>query len=82
MPLLDDVMDNKVFGPKLRRALAQGREEGRHDGELTVLLRQAEKRFGPVPDTVRTRLEKMSDAELEAAALRLLDARTVEELLD
>ena len=60
--------------------MAQGREQGRHDGELAVLLRQIEKRFGGVPAPLRERLEKMSVSEVEAVALRLLDARSAEEL--
>jgi hypothetical protein len=56
MPLLDDIMDNKVLGPKIRKAQEQAREVGRdqgweqglHDGESAVLLRLIEKRFGGV----------------------------------
>ena len=69
MPLLDDIMDNKVLGREFKR------------GELAVLIRLAEKRFGSVPAEVRQRLAGMSIPQLESAALRLLDARSVEELL-
>lgn len=72
MPLLDDIMDHKVLGREFKRGL--------HDGELTLLTRQAEKRFGPIPAAVRERLTEMSIPELESAALRLLDAKSVEEL--
>jgi hypothetical protein len=73
MPLLDDIMENKVLGREFRR--------GRHDGELAVLLRQSEKRFGVVPPAVRERLAGMSAEEIESAALRLLDASSIEEVL-
>ena len=90
MPLLDDIMDHELFGPKIRRALQEGREEGleqgleqgRHDGELALLFRQIEKRFGGVPAKLRDRLEKMSASEVEAVGLRLLDARHIDELLN
>ena len=65
----------------LRRGLQQGRVEGRVEGEQTVVMRQIEKRFGPVPAWARQRLEAMSAPELEETALRLLDARSLEELL-
>ena len=89
MPILDDIMDHKVLGREFKRGLAQGQEqglekglkEGRRDGELAVLLRQIEKRFGTIPAALRSRLEKMSAAELEAVALRVLDIHNVEELL-
>jgi hypothetical protein len=96
MPILDDIIDHPVLGPRIRRAeekalerglrqgleqgLEQGREEGRHHGELAVLLRQVEKRFGSVPPQLRDRLEKMAASEVEAVALRLLDARSIDEL--
>ena len=86
MPLLDDIMDNKVLGREFRRGLdlgrEQGREQGRHDGELSVLLRLMQKRFGLVPAILRERLEQMPAEELESAALRVLDAGSLDEFLN
>jgi Domain of unknown function (DUF4351) len=106
MPILDDIIDHPVLGPKIKQAeekarqkgmqqgpqqgmqegreqgLEMGMERGRHDGEVAVLLRQIGKRFGSVPDTLQERFAKMSIPEVESVALRLLDARSVEELLD
>lgn len=85
MPILDDIMDHKVLGREFKRGLAQGREkwleEGRREGELTVLLRQIGNRFGPAPAALRDRLEKMSLPEIETLALRLLDATSLDDLL-
>jgi hypothetical protein len=89
MPILDDIMDHDLLGPEYKRGLAQGRdqgrekwlEEGRREGELTVLLRQIGNRFGVVPAALRDRLEKMSLPEIETLAVRLLDARNLDELL-
>ena len=64
MPILDDIMDHDLLGPVLRRGLQQGRVEG----EQTVVMRQIEKRFGPVPPSARQRLEAMSAPELEEIA--------------
>ena len=59
MPLLDDIMDNKVLGREFKRGLEQGREqgreEGRHDGEMLLLMRVMEKdgcliRLATTPD--------------------------------
>jgi len=86
MPLLDDIIDHPVLGREFKRGLAQGqelgREQGRHDGELAMLLRQIGKRFGSAPASLQDRLEKMSVPEIEAVSLRLLDARSIDELLD
>ncbi|MDQ2899895.1 MAG: hypothetical protein M3Y07_08860 [Acidobacteriota bacterium] len=45
VPLLDDIMDNKVLGREYKRGL--------QEGELTLLRRQIEKRFGAVPNGTR-----------------------------
>jgi len=79
MPVLNDIMDNKVFGPVLRRGLEQGREEGRL-GQVEMLLGQIEKRFGRVPPAVGERIAALKPAQLKRAALRLLDAQRIEDL--
>jgi predicted transposase YdaD len=77
MPILEDIMDHDIFGPVLR----QGLEQGRVEGEQAVVMRLIEKRFGTVPAWVRQRLEAMSTLEVEDTAIRLLDARSLEDLL-
>jgi hypothetical protein len=85
MPLLDDIMDNKVLGREFRRGLEQGLErgleQGRHDGEVALLLRQVERRFGVAPRGLQDRLARMSDSELESVGVRLLEAQSLGELL-
>jgi hypothetical protein len=73
MPILDDILDDDYLGPMVRNARA---EEGRQ-----IVLRMIEKRFGSFPVWVQTRLDDMHIDEIESAALRLLDAGTLEELL-
>jgi len=85
MPLLDDILDHPVLGREYKRGLKQGIEQGlergKHAGELTLLLRQVERRFGTVPAALRERFAAMSDSEIESIALRLLDAHSLEDLL-
>jgi len=45
MPVHVDILTNKVLGREFRRGLQKGRQEG----ELRVLRRQIEKRFGAIP---------------------------------
>ncbi len=68
MPILDDILDDGYLGPMVKNARA---EEGR----------QIEKRFGPSPEWVQARLDGMQIEKIESAALRPLDAGTLEELL-
>ncbi len=80
MPILDDVMDDEVFGPVLWQGLQQGRQEGRLEGRHEMLLRLLEKRFGAIPEWVRSRLNNLSASDLDAAGVRLLDATRLEDL--
>jgi DNA-binding FrmR family transcriptional regulator len=76
MPVLNDIMDNKVVGPLLR----QGRAEGRIEGQLEILRSQIEKRFGRIPPAVAQRIAALKPAQLKRVALRLLDAQRIEDL--
>jgi predicted transposase YdaD len=81
MPILEDIMDHDLLGPKIREGIAIGRQEGRQEGRLNVLQRLLERRFGPLSEAAVKRLESLSSDELEAAALRVLDAANIEEVL-
>jgi hypothetical protein len=73
MPILDDIMDHEVIGRERKRGIALG--------ERLVILRLVGKRFGPVPDWAKQRLDELTGADLEQVELRLLDAASLEELL-
>jgi hypothetical protein len=73
MPILNDILDNKVLGREFKRGL--------QEGELTVLRRQIEKRFGALPGWAEERLTDRTTAELEELSIRVLDAQSLEELL-
>lgn len=85
MPLLNDIMENKVLGREFRRGLAEGERKGEVRGalrgELTILRRQIQKRFGAVPSWADERLGRHSATELEELSVRLLDVKSIEELL-
>ena len=49
-------------------------------GEVTLLRRQLERKFGPLPGWAAERLEEPSSAELELWADRVLDATALEEV--
>ena len=56
----------------------QGERKGRHLGEVNLLRRQLERRFGSLPSWVVERLEQASEAELEHWADRVLDCATLD----
>ncbi len=65
-----------------QQGLQQGRQEGRQEGEATVLRRQLARRFGPLPSWAEQRLDQAGEAELESWADRVLDAQTLEDVLN
>jgi hypothetical protein len=85
MPVYIDILENKVLGPPYKRGLEEGRreglEEGMRKGQLTVLRRLIEKRFGAIPSWAEQRLAGRSTVELEDLSVRALDAHSIEDLL-
>jgi len=73
MPIDLDIRDHEFLGPIIR--------EAQREGELTVLRRQIEKRFGSLPRRVDERLAALPASELENLSERVLDATSVEDLL-
>jgi hypothetical protein len=80
MPVLNDIMDNKVIGPAIRQGLVQGRAEGRVEGQVEIVLSLIQKRFGRIPPAVAERIAALKPAQLKRVGLRLLDAQRIEDL--
>ncbi len=93
MPIVIDILENKVLGREYKRGrevgAREGRQEGRQEGEmkgrqegeLTILRTLIEKRFGAMPPWAEERLTTRPVEELQNIALRLFDAKNLEELL-
>jgi hypothetical protein len=73
VPILNDILEHEILGREYKK--------GRQEGELAILRRQIEKRFGSVPKWVEQRLAKLSAKELEELSVRVLDAKSLENLL-
>lgn len=57
-----------------------GLEQGRAQGAVALLERQLTQRFGPLPQTVRKKLEKASVAQVEAWSDALLEAQSLKQV--
>jgi hypothetical protein len=77
MPIDVDIREHEVLGPMFKAA----RQEGRQEGELTILRRQIEKRFGALPGWAGEELAALPASGLEDLIERVLDAKSLEELL-
>ncbi|MGO9256592.1 MAG: DUF4351 domain-containing protein [Bryobacteraceae bacterium] len=81
MPIIIDIMENKVLGREYKRGLQEGELKGKLEGELKVLRRLIEKRFGALPSWAEERLTGRSAAEIEELSVRVLDTQSMEDLL-
>jgi hypothetical protein len=77
MPILNDILDNKVLGREFKR----GREEGKLEGRLDILRLLIGRRFGAIPHWAEERLAGCSTARLDDLTVRVLDAQSLEDLL-
>ena len=85
MPVHFNLAENEILGPTYLKGLAEGEQKGeqkgRHAGEVAILRRQIEKRFGRMPARAVKRLASRSTAELEELSERVLDAASLDDLL-
>jgi len=58
----------------------KGRREGRVEGVRQVVQLQLEKRFGRLPAPIVKRLAELSDVQVRALALEIIDAKSLKEL--
>jgi len=61
---------------------AEGKAEGEAKGEAKILARLLERRFGPLPDSLRQRIFAADAASIEAWVERAFDARDLPSIFD
>lgn len=62
------------------KGLEKGLQQGRKEGAAALLERQLARRFGPLPQTVRTKLTKASSEQLAAWSDALLEAQSLKQV--
>jgi|SaaInl7_135m_RNA_FD_contig_31_1088098_length_432_multi_3_in_0_out_0_1 hypothetical protein len=71
---------------KQQQWLQEGRQVGRQVGQqeeaANILLRQLQYRFGDVPSWANEEITKANLTDLEKWSLRLLDAKSLDEVFD
>jgi len=90
MPIALNLQDNEFFREAFEEGVERGREEGLEKGlekglakgERRLLEKQAQLRFGPLPEWVLRKLEGASGAELERWGERLVQMERLEEVFD
>ena len=64
----------------VKQGVKQGVEQGVEQGQRELLLEQLTRRFGPLPQTVTTRVARGKSADLRRWGLRILDASSLDEV--
>jgi hypothetical protein len=65
-----------------RFGIEKGLLQGRQEGEATLLQSLLARRFGTLPDAVRARLASATVEQLESWALKILDAKSLDEVFN
>lgn len=85
MPILEDIRDHEIIGPwieqGIERGIEKGIEKGRVEGERQLLLKQLERRFGPLTNATTQKIQGLSLQEVEDLGLRLMDGTPLDELV-
>lgn len=74
--------DSPAFQEAFKKGFNEGFQQGRLEGALTIVSRQLTKRFGPLSDTTRQRLNTATFDQLNNWAERILDAKTLQSIFD
>jgi Domain of unknown function (DUF4351) len=68
------------FEEGLKKGLEEGQQVGLEKGQRRTLIRQLDKKFGPLTPRLLAQVESFSAERLEELSLALLDARSLDEL--
>jgi Domain of unknown function (DUF4351) len=72
----------ELFAEGTQRACTGGHGQGSSQGRAEVLLAQLRSRFGKLTKAQQKHIETATESQLEAIALRILDAKSIREVLD
>ncbi|MEX1364001.1 MAG: DUF4351 domain-containing protein [Nannocystaceae bacterium] len=63
-----------------KEAMEQGIEQGKLEGEATVLLELLQLRFGALPETTRAMVDSAKSEQLDVWVERVLTAKSLDEV--
>ena len=70
-----------MLAERVKTWTQEWKDQGRQEGETKVLRRQLTRRFGPLPSWAEERLGQASETELEEWGDRVLECRSLKEVL-
>lgn len=78
---LDDLEKREMFIEDHRGAILKGREEGRQEGILELVMRLLEHRVGEIPPEVQSAIRQLSIEQLENLGEAVLDFTSTSDLM-
>lgn len=75
-----DLFEGEI--PSITDLMDQKRAEGIAEGTRATLIRQLERRFGPLPDEAKAKIEAARERQLQAWTDVVLDARSLKAVLE
>jgi hypothetical protein len=81
MPVLVKTrLNDKTFGPWIRKGMAKGMEKGVQRGTERTLRLLLQQRFGKLPSDIRDRLGKLSERKIELLLAGIMAGKTLHQL--
>ncbi|MEW6125458.1 MAG: hypothetical protein AB1757_00225 [Acidobacteriota bacterium] len=81
MPVAIDLMENKVIRKYFEQGEQSGMRKGVQKGEAAMVRYMLEARFGKLPNWAKEKIESANKTTLKKWGVRLLKAKTLEEVL-
>ncbi len=78
MAISVDVMENAF----LRDIFGKGEQKGWQEGQVSLLLRQLEEKFGQLSNEIKEKIHAASTADLERWSLRVLKSDTLKDIFE
>lgn len=70
----EDIMkESVIYQQILQEEVRKGQQLGRQEGELALIVRQLERRFGTIDATIQEQIRSLPSDRLEELAIALLD---------
>lgn len=73
-------LTERLLNEGMQKGRLEGKQEGLQEGELNLLIRQLNRRFGPLDAATLLRLQQADSDDLEHWADNILDAKTLDEV--
>jgi hypothetical protein len=73
-------MNQTIYEKGIEKGIEKGRHEGRHEGQVELIASLIEARFGPIPEAISLKLQRLPAEDLRDLALKIAKAASLDDL--